>query len=56
MNRYVNEDQQAWGRYLASVPPDQKCDCGSQLQGQCYGRCFGDLAKGGAPRLAPRER
>ena len=52
MYNYVNDHQQAWARYLASLPPERKCDCGSEMQGQCYGRCYGDLAKGGAPRPA----
>jgi hypothetical protein len=46
--------QQAWARYLASLPPEQKCDCGGEIQGQCYSRCYGDLAKGGAPRPAQK--
>ncbi len=50
MNRYVNEDQQAWARYLATLPPEQKCACGAEMRGQCYGRCYGDLSKGGGPR------
>jgi hypothetical protein len=54
MNRYINEHQQAWARYVASLPPEQKCDCGCEIQGQCYGRCYGDLAKRGAPRPAQK--
>jgi len=54
MNGYVNQHQQAWARYLATLPPKQKCDCGSQLRRQCYGPCYGDLAKGGAPLPAPK--
>lgn len=54
MKSYVNDNQQAWARYLASLPPEQKCNCGGEMQGQCYGRCYGDLAKGGAPRPAQK--
>lgn len=49
MRSYVKDDRQAWERYLATLLPKQKCDCGSEMKGQCYGRCYGDLAKGGAP-------
>jgi hypothetical protein len=55
MKSYIHEDRQAWARYLASLPPGQKCDCGGEIQGQCYGHCYGDLAKGGAPRPAQKE-
>jgi hypothetical protein len=50
MNSYVKKHQKAWTRYQASLPPGQKCNCGGEIQGQCYGHCYGDLAKGGAPR------
>jgi hypothetical protein len=56
MISYVNEHEQAWARYLASLPPERKCDCGCEMQGQCYGRCYGDRAKGGAPRPTQNER
>jgi hypothetical protein len=56
MNRSISNDHQAWARYLASLPPAQKCECGHEIQGQCYGRCYGDRAKGGAPRPPQHER
>jgi hypothetical protein len=55
MNSYVNKDQQAWTRYLASLPTEQKCNCGGEIQGHCYGRCYGDLKKGGASRPPRKE-
>jgi hypothetical protein len=54
MNDNFDKEQLAWTRYLASLPADQKCDCGRALHGRCYGHCYGDAEKGGASR-SPRE-
>jgi hypothetical protein len=55
MKSFIDGDQQAWARYLASLPPEQKCECGREIRGQCYGACYGELAKGGASRPAQEK-
>ncbi len=47
---YFNEDQQAWTRTLESLRPDQKCSCGWDRRGHCFGACYGHPEKGGAER------
>jgi hypothetical protein len=47
---YFNEDQRDYMRYLAELPKEAKCDCGWHPRGRCFGRCYGDESKGGAPR------
>jgi hypothetical protein len=54
MKSYGNNHQQAWANYVAALPPEQRCDCGREMKGQCFGRCFGDRAKGGA--LQPAQK
>jgi hypothetical protein len=42
-----NQDQQAYRRYLASLAPDDLCDCRWATRGACFGSCVGDASKGG---------
>lgn len=32
---YLNEEQQSWVRYLNSLPPEKKCECGWNRRGEC---------------------
>lgn len=43
-----NDDQKSWMAYLASLPREQKCDCGLDRRGHCCGQCYGRPEKGGA--------
>jgi hypothetical protein len=52
---YFNEDQRSYMESLARIPREQRCDCGWDRRGHCFGACYGDEAKGGAPRPEDRE-
>lgn len=45
-----NEDQRDYMRSLAAIPREQRCECGWDTRGDCFGSCYGDEAKGGAER------
>jgi len=49
---YFNDEQLGHLRFLDSLKPEEKCDCGWSKRGECFGQCWGDESKGGAkPRL-----
>lgn len=50
-----NSEQLAWMDYLATLKPDQKCDCGWDKRGNCTGSCYGQPEKGGVVREEPRS-
>lgn len=45
-----NKEQEKWMEYLATLPPEKKCDCGWNNRGDCFGQCYGFPEKGGAPK------
>lgn len=46
----LNEEQRKHMEYLATLRPDQKCDCGWAKRGECFGKCYGHADRGGAVR------
>ena len=44
----LNEEQRKHMEYLATLRPEQKCDCGWAKRGECFGQCYGHADKGGA--------
>lgn len=49
----LNADQRSWVQHLASLPPEEKCACGWNLRGRCFGSCYGDASKGGFVKTLP---
>lgn len=45
--RMFNADQLEYMDYLGTLTAEQKCACGWNLRGECYGSCRGDAEKGG---------
>lgn len=45
--RMFNAEQEGHMAYLASLPADQKCDCGWDRRGECGGQCYGKPERGG---------
>ena len=54
-----NEEQKGHMRYLASLPKEEKCDCGWYKRGECFSSCYKFKEKGGAPKTTyycPRHK
>lgn len=46
-----NAHQRDYMKYLATLPPEEKCACGWSKRGECFGVCYGYPERGGHPQV-----